>query len=176
MSMKKIKVGINGFGRIGRAFLKIAWDREDVEIVAVNDLGSIESLSYLLRHDTVYRNWDHEVLVTNGNLVIDGKEIKFISEKDTAKLPWKDLDIDVVVESTGLFTSFNKAKFHLDCGAKKVVISAPAKDEIGGGIAETILMSVNEDKFGTCDITSNASCTTNAASPIIGIMHETIGI
>ena len=178
---KKIRVAINGFGRIGRAFLKIAWEREDIEIVAVNDLGSIESLSYLLRHDTVYRNWDHPVQIeynSNGtsDLLIDNKKVLFISEKDTTKLPWKDLDIDVVVESTGLFTSFDKAKFHLDQGAKKVVISAPSKGGESETHGETILLGVNEDKFGTCDITSNASCTTNAASPIIAIMHESIGV
>ncbi|HAE36882.1 MAG: Glyceraldehyde-3-phosphate dehydrogenase, type I [Candidatus Nomurabacteria bacterium GW2011_GWF2_35_66] len=179
--MKKIKVAINGFGRIGRAFLKIAWEREDIEIVAVNDLGSIESLSYLLRHDTVYRNWGHPVRIeanSNGtsNLLIDDKKVLFISEKDTTKLPWKDLDIDVVVESTGLFTSFDKAKFHLDCGAKKVVISAPSKGAESTTKGETIILGVNEDKFGTCDITSNASCTSNAASPLIAIMDESIGI
>jgi len=140
---KKLKVAINGFGRIGRAFLKIAWERNDIEIIAVNDLGSIESLSYLLRHDTVYGNWGHKVEVIGTDLVVDGKAIKFISEKDTTKLPWKDLNIDVVVEATP--------------GA-------------------TILLGINEDKFGSCDITSNASCTTNAASPLIAILHEAIGI
>jgi glyceraldehyde 3-phosphate dehydrogenase len=184
--MKKIKVAINGFGRIGRAFLKIAWERDDIEIVAINDLGSIESFAYLLRHDTVYRNWGHSVEISGSDLVIDGKEIKFISEKDTTKLPWKDLGIDVVVESTGLFTSYDKAKFHIDCGAKKVVISAPSKParlegHSGGGAdssvkGETILLGINEEKFGTCDITSNASCTTNAASPLISILHNAIGI
>jgi len=173
---KKIRVAVNGFGRIGRAFVKIAWERNDIEIVAVNDLGSIESLSYLLRHDTVYRNWGHKVETKEGNLMIDDKEVKFISEKDTTKLPWKDLNIDVVVESTGLFTSFDKAKFHIDCGAKKVVISAPSKGGEGEVHGETILLGVNEEKFGTCDITSNASCTTNAASPLIAILHESIGI
>lgn len=176
MKNNKLKVAINGFGRIGRAFLKIAWEKEGIEIVAVNDLGSIESLSYLLRHDTVYRNWNHKVEAQDGNLVIDGKLIKFISEKDTTKLPWRDLNIDVVVESTGLFTSFDKAKFHLDCGAKKVVISAPSKGTESTVHGETILLGINEDKFGTCDITSNASCTTNAASPLIAILHESIGI
>ena len=172
----KIRVAINGFGRIGRAFLKIAWERPEIEIVAVNDLGSLESLAYLLRHDTVYRNWGHDVQVVGTNLVIDGKTITFVSEKDTTKLPWKDHAIDVVVESTGLFTAFDKAKFHIDNGAKKVVITAPAKGSDGSVAGETILLGVNEDKFGTCDITSNASCTTNAASPIIGIMSEALGI
>lgn len=172
---KKVRVAINGFGRIGRAFLKIAWERPEIEIVAVNDLGSIESLAYLLKYDTVYRKWNHDVTHNESHIFIDGKELKFISEKDTTKLPWKDLDVDVVVESTGLFVAYEKAKFHLDQGAKKVVISAPSKGD-GSFPGETILMSVNEDKFGTCDITSNASCTTNAASPIIGIMHDALGI
>ncbi len=176
MENKKICVAINGFGRIGRAFLKITWDNPEVEVVAINDLGSIESFAYLLRHDTVYRNWDHKIEIKGTNLVIDGKEVKFISEKDTTKLPWKDLEIDVVVESTGLFTSFDKAKFHLDCGAKKVVISAPSKGAESTVHGETILLGVNEEKFGTCDITSNASCTTNAASPLIAILHEAIGV
>ena len=176
MKNTKIKVAINGFGRIGRAFLKIAWEREDIEIIVINDLGSIESLAYLLRHDTVYRNWGHSVEVSGSDLVVDGKKIKFISEKDTTKLPWKDLDIDVVVESTGLFTSYDKAKFHIDCGAKKVVISAPSKEADSSIQGETILLGINEEKFGTCDITSNASCTTNAASPLISILHEAIGI
>ena len=180
---KKVKVAINGFGRIGRAFLKIAWERDDIEIVAVNDLGSIESLAYLLKYDTVYRQWNHEVKHDETHIWIDGKQVRFISERDTTKLPWKEFDVDVVVESTGLFVAFDKAAFHLTQGAKKVVITAPAKENdsasaegSGETKGETILMSVNEDKFGTCDITSNASCTTNAASPLIGILNEALGI
>lgn len=174
--MKKIKVAVNGFGRIGRAFLKIAWEHPAIEVVAVNDLGSIESLAYLLRYDTVYRTWNHDVVIDGSSLVIDGKKVAFISEKDTTKLPWKELDVDVVVESTGLFTAFDKAQFHLECGAKRVVISAPAKEGGAGAQGETILLGVNEEKFGTCPITSNASCTTNAASPLIAILHEALGI
>lgn len=178
--MSKIKVAINGFGRIGRAFFKIAWNNPEIEIVAVNDLGSLESLSYLLKYDTVYRTWNHDVSFSEGKLIVDGKEITFVSEKDTTKLPWGVLGIDVVVESTGLFTSYDKASFHIANGAKKVVISAPAKDGDGIGTqaiqGETILLGVNEEKFGTCDITSNASCTTNAASPLIAILHEALGI
>ena len=178
--MKKVRVAINGFGRIGRAFYKMAWERDDIEVVAVNDLGSSESLAYLLKYDTVYGRAPFSVDFSNGNLVItDGTkklETRFVSSKDPAGLPWKELDIDVVVESTGLFTSFDKAKFHLDQGAKKVVISAPAKDGDGTVPGETILLGVNEDRFGTCDITSNASCTTNAASPLIGVLHEALGI
>jgi glyceraldehyde 3-phosphate dehydrogenase len=173
--MNKTRVAINGFGRIGRAFLKVAWERPELEVVAINDLGSLESLAYLLKHDTVYRTWGHDVKQDGKDLWIDGKQVRFISEKDTTKLPWKDLQIDVVVESTGLFTAFEKAQFHIDQGAKRVVISAPSKGD-GSVPGETILLGVNEDKFGTCPITSNASCTTNAASPIIGIMDEALGI
>jgi glyceraldehyde 3-phosphate dehydrogenase len=174
---KKIRVAINGFGRIGRAFLKQSWERGDIEIVAINDLGTLESLTYLLKYDTVYRTWNHSVSHDEKNLLVDGKTITFVSEKDTTKLPWKDLNIDVVVESTGLFTSYDKAKFHIDCGAKKVVISAPAKEGEDAGVpGATILMGVNENQFGTCDITSNASCTTNAASPLIGILDSALGI
>lgn len=182
MENKKIRVAINGFGRIGRAFLKIAWERPEIEVVAVNDLGSLESLAYLLKYDTVYKTWGHRVEMHDSEdkkdsyLIIDGKKVKFICEKDTTMLPWAELDVDVVVESTGLFTSYEKASFHLTQGAKKVVISAPSKDAPDAQQAETILLGVNENKFGTCDITSNASCTTNAASPLIAIMHETLGI
>ncbi len=172
-----IRVAINGFGRIGRAFLKIAWERPEIEIVAINDLGSLESLAYLLKHDTVYRTWPHDVKVGNGSIVIDGKEVKVLAIKDPATLPWKDMNIDVVVESTGLFTTYDKADMHIHAGAKRVVISAPAKQGEDTSIqGETILLGVNEEKFGTCPITSNASCTTNAASPLIAIMHESIGI
>jgi glyceraldehyde 3-phosphate dehydrogenase len=175
-SPDKVRVAINGFGRIGRAFLKLAWERSEIEIVAINDLGSIESLSYLLKYDTVYRKWNHNISTTKNAIVIDGKEVMYVSEKDSTKLPWKELGIDVVVESTGLFTSYEGSKFHLDQGAKHVVISAPAKDAEGTTQTPTILLGVNEEKFGTCPITSNASCTTNAASPLIAIMHEAIGI
>lgn len=179
---KKIRVAINGFGRIGRAFLKLSWEREDLEVIAVNDLGTIDSLSYLLKYDTVYGKWNHDIKTEKGGdgqdsfIVIDGKKIKYLQEKDTTKLPWANLGIDVVVESTGVFTSYDKSKFHLDCGAKKVVISAPSKGADSSVKGETILLGVNEDKFGTCDITSNASCTTNAASPLISILHEAIGV
>ncbi len=174
--MSKIKVAINGFGRIGRQFLKESWDREELEVVAVNDLGNIENMAYLLKYDTVYKTWKHDVKVDGGNLVIDGRTVKFVSEKEVTLLPWKDLGIDVVVESTGLFTSYDKAAVHLQAGAKKVVISAPSKGGDGSVPGETILMGVNEEKFGTCDVTSNASCTTNAASPLIAILDENFGI
>ncbi|MES2315516.1 MAG: type I glyceraldehyde-3-phosphate dehydrogenase [Patescibacteria group bacterium] len=174
--MKTIRVSINGFGRIGRAFLKVSWDRPEIEIVAVNDLGNIDNMAYLLKYDTVYKHWNHDIKVEGDCLVIDGKKVKVLAEKDTTKLPWKDLNIDVVVESTGLFTSYEKAQFHITQGAKKVVISAPSKGSDGTVKGETILLGVNEEKFGNCEITSNASCTTNAASPLIAIMHEALGI
>lgn len=174
--MKTIKVGINGFGRIGRAFLKVAWDKPEIEIVAINDLGDVANMAYLLKHDTVYREWKHDIKVDGQNIIIDGKAVKVLAEKEPSKLPWGELGVDVVVESTGLFVTYEKSRAHLDAGAKKVVISAPAKDGDGGVNGETILVGVNEDKFGTCDITSNASCTTNAASPLIAILDETLGI
>src|SRR3989344_3693220 len=127
--MKKMRIAINGFGRIGRAVFKVARSRPELDVVAVNDLGSIENFAYLLKYDTVYGRSDFDVSVTKDKnaFVVDGKEISYISEKDPVKLPWKALAVDVVVESTGLFTSFEKAKVHLDAGAKRVVISAPAK-------------------------------------------------
>lgn len=175
--MDTIKVAINGFGRIGRAFLKIAWERPEVEFVAINDLGDIDNLVYLLKYDTVYGAWGHDVSHDDRHIIIDGKKIKFIGERDTSKLPWADLGVDVVIESTGIFTSHDKAKFHIEQGAKRVVLSAPSKDLAGAtGVAPTVLMSVNEDKLGTCKISSNGSCTTNAASPLIGILEEEIGV
>lgn len=176
-SKKKVKVGINGFGRIGRAFLKQAWERNDIEIVGINDLGSLESLAYLLKYDTVYRNWNKSVTIDGTSLVVDGKKIPVFAVKDPAEIPWTSVTADVIIESTGLFTTYDKAAAHLKGGAKKVVISAPAKaGEDAGVTGETILLGVNEEKFGTCDVTSNGSCTTNATSPLISILHEALGI
>lgn len=175
----KLRVAINGFGRIGRAFLKLVYERNDIEIVAINDLGTMESLAYLLKYDTVYRVWNHDVApATSGSgLVIDGKTIPVFAVKEPAQIPWKSVGVDVVVESTGLFTAYDKAAAHLSAGAKKVVITAPAKVGDDAGVqGETILLGVNEEKFGTCPVTSNASCTTNAASPLIGILDEAVGI
>jgi glyceraldehyde 3-phosphate dehydrogenase len=174
-----IKVAINGFGRIGRAFLKVAWKRPELEVVAINDLGDIRNFAYLLKYDTAYGKAPFEVSVSADStaLVIAGKEVKYVSEKDPTKLPWKALGVDVVVESTGLFTSYSKAKVHIDAGAKRVVISAPAKDEPGATVnGETVLMAMNEGKLATCDISSNASCTTNAANPLLAILDEELGI
>ena len=174
---KKIRVSINGLGRVGRAFLKIAWDMPEIEIVAVNDLGDIANMAYLLKYDTVYGKWNHDIKIEKENLVIDGREIKMLVQKDPSLLPWKDLDIDVVVESTGFFASYEKANAHLSAGAKKVVITAPVKDEPSPGVeGATVLMGVNEEKLSTCVITSNGSCTTNAGSPLIAILDEGLGI
>lgn len=169
-----VRVAINGFGRIGRAFARRSFGR-GVELVAVNDLGSLESLAYLLKFDTVYKRAPFSVEAKDGALVIDGKEVKVLAEKDPAALPWGELGIDVVVESTGFFTDYEKAKAHLDAGAKHVVISAPVKNDVAG-LGTTVLMGVNDDKIATCPITSNASCTTNAASPVIAILDEALGI
>ncbi len=163
--MKNIRVAINGMGRIGRAFYKLAKEREGIEVVAVNDLGEKENIAYLLAHDTVYGAWPGTF------------DAQFISEKDPAKLPWKDLNVDVVIESTGLFTSYASAKAHLDAGAKRVVVTAPMKDDPIPGIeGATVLMGVNEEKLASSTITSNASCTTNAGSPLIAILDEALGI
>lgn len=169
------RVAINGFGRIGRAFFKLALEKPELEIVAINDLGDMENLAYLLRHDSVYGNFDKEVEVKDGKLVVAGKPYVFLQEKDATRLPWKDLDIDVVVESTGVFESYQKASVHRAAGAKRVVITAPAKDE-DSAEAKTVLMGVNEEDLKVCMITSNGSCTTNSASPIMQILSERLGI
>ncbi len=166
------KVAINGFGRIGRGFLRAVHGREEFEIVAINDLGSPENLAYLLKYDTVYGRAPFSVEAADKAIIVDGKTIPVFGEKEIANLPWKSLGVDIVIESTGLFTDAEKAKAHLDAGAKRVVISAPGKGE---GV-DTILIGANEEKFGKSPITSNASCTTNAASPLIGILIEAIGI
>ncbi|MES2436663.1 MAG: type I glyceraldehyde-3-phosphate dehydrogenase [Patescibacteria group bacterium] len=176
--MNKIRVAINGAGRIGRAFYKVASKREEMEIVALNDLADINNIAYLLKYDSAYGISDFEVSVKDPNtLVINGKEVKYLNVKDPATAPWKDLNIDVVVESTGLFTSYEKAQGHITAGAKKVVISAPVKDAPTGDIkGGTHLMGINADSISSVDISSNASCTTNAGSPLIAILHESIGI
>lgn len=172
--MKKIRVAINGFGRIGRAFVRQSFDRPEIELVAINDLGSLEDLAYLLQHDTVYGRAPFPVEAGEGVLRINGKDVRYVSEKDPAALPWKELDIDVVVEATGLFTNYEKANGHITAGAKKVVITGPVKED--SALGATILMGLDESKFGTCAVTSNASCTTNASSPVIAILDESIGI
>ncbi len=176
--MSKIKVAINGAGRIGRAFLRIAETREDVEVVAINDLGDIDNIAYLIKYDTAYGQKFSSVTVSEDKkkISVNGREILFLSEKDPTQLPWGTLGIHVVVESTGAFTSFEKASVHITAGAKKVVITAPVKDEPRSESDATILMGINCDTLKDRIVTSNASCTTNAGSPVIQILNQTIGI
>lgn len=169
------KIAINGFGRIGRLFFSHALGNKNFDVVAINDLGNVENLAYLLKYDTVYGRCAHEVKSAPGKLIVDEKEIVFIQEKDPEKLPWKKLGIDIVVEATGIFESYEKASVHLRAGAKRVVITAPAQD-MDGTLGKTVLMGVNEDDLETVALTSNGSCTTNAASPVLQIMSENPGI
>lgn len=192
---KKINVAINGFGRIGRAFLKVSLENPDINVVAVNDLGNVDNMAYLLKYDTAYGVSSFNVKTkagTNGTSVItlSGKnetvgtfshDVIFLSEREPTKLPWKALNIDVVVESTGLFTSSDKAQAHITAGARRVVVSAPIKDDPASPIqGSTILMGMDEKKteaaFRASAITSNASCTTNAGSPLLAILDESIGV
>ncbi len=172
-----MKIAINGFGRIGRLFFRQMFGRPGIEIVAINDLGDIENLAYLLRHDTVYRTYEKNVTTDGQALVVADKKIQVLQEKDPAKLPWGALGIDVVVECTGFFESFEKASVHVTAaGAKHVVISAPAKDEEGVAGGKTILMGINEKQLKGCSVSSNGSCTTNATAPVVQILHEGVGI
>ncbi len=164
MTTNAARIAINGFGRIGRLFFRQVFGVKNLDIVAINDLGEKENLVYLLGHDSVYGRYE-------ANL----KKVSFLREKDPRKLPWKNLKIDVVVESSGVFEAYEKAKIHLEAGAKRVVITAPAKDA-DGSLGQTVLMGVNEGELKKTFLTSNGSCTTNAASPVIQIMEETIGI
>lgn len=171
-----IKVGINGFGRIGRAFFRYVFDKPDIEVVAVNDLSDAHALRYLLQYDSVYGKAPFQVLSKDGMLVAGGKEVRVTTEKDPTKIPWKDMGVDVVVESTGFFDSFEKAKGHLAGGAKRVVLTAPAKDADTNTEGATVLVGINEAKLKTCQVSSNASCTTNAGSPLMAILDEALGI
>ena len=163
-----VRIGINGFGRIGRQFLKAVLERHpELEVVAVNDLTDPQMNAYLFKHDTNYGNYKGEVSATADALVIDGRRIKVLAEKDPAKLPWKDLGVDVVIESTGFFTDATKAKAHIDAGAKYVIISAPAKNE-----DKTLVLGVNEKHH----IISNASCTTNGLAPVAKVLNDEFGI
>ena len=176
-STKQVKVAINGLGRIGRAFLKLAIKEPAIELVAVNDLGELANLAYLLKYDSAYGPSNLDIKVDEGELIIAGKAIKFFQEKEPAKLPWGNLGVQVVVESTGAFETYAKARAHLDAGAHRVVVTAPVKGEpVPGVVGGTVLMGINEAELGRCQITSNASCTSNAASPVIQIMMETVGI
>jgi glyceraldehyde 3-phosphate dehydrogenase len=168
-----INIAINGFGRIGRLVFRLASDRDDMRIVAINDLVPADNLAYLLKYDSTHGRFDKEVKVEDQTLLVDGKKTLVFSEKDPQNLPWKDLDIDYVVESTGFFTSVEGASKHLAAGARKVIISAPAKGDI-----PTFVIGVNEDKYNPekDKIVSNASCTTNCLAPITKVLLDRFGI
>ncbi len=167
------KIGINGFGRIGREVFRVAFTNPEVEVVAVNDLTDAATLAHLLKYDSVHGIFPHEVTVDGDYIVIDGRKVKVLAQTDPAKLPWGELGVEIVVESTGRFTEGPKAKAHLDAGAKKVIISAPAKQE-----DITIVMGVNEEKYDPAqhNIISNASCTTNCLAPFTKVLLENFGI
>ncbi len=173
-----VRVAINGFGRIGRTFFRLAIGNPDFEVVAVNDLGNLENLAYLLKYDSVYGRAPFVVDIKDDSLFVNNKKIEFIQESEPNKLPWKDLNIDIVLEATGRFASYKDSKMHLDAGAKRVVISAPVKDNPKdfGVNGATVLMGINNEQLKDCQISSNASCTTNAVSPIVAILKESIGI
>lgn len=169
----KTKIAINGFGRIGRSAFKIALERSDLEVVAINDLADNQTLAHLLKYDSNYGTYGRKVDYDEQHLVIGGQKIKILSEKDPKELPWKDLNIDVVIESTGLFVKPELAQAHIDAGAKKVVLSAPAK----GAGASTIVLGVNEGDLKTSgNVISNASCTTNCITPVAAVVESEFGI
>ncbi|WP_339214008.1 type I glyceraldehyde-3-phosphate dehydrogenase [Ornithinibacillus sp. FSL M8-0202] len=168
-----VKVGINGFGRIGRNVFRQALKRDDVEIVAVNDLTDANMLAHLLKYDSVHGVLEQEVSVNGSNIVVGGKEIKVLAERDPGNLPWGELGVEVVVESTGRFVDRDSSQKHIDAGAKKVIISAPAKNE-----DLTIVMGVNQDQYDPSKhhIVSNASCTTNCLAPFAKVLNDKFGI
>ncbi len=169
----KTKVAINGFGRIGRNAFKIAFDRPDIDIVAINDLTSTETLAYLLKHDSTYGAYSKNVSFDEHNIIIDGYKIPVTAEKDPTVLPWKELEVDVVIESTGRFTKSEDARMHIKAGAKRVVISGPTKS----ADADTIVLGANDEKLEkSTDVISNASCTTNSLGAIMSILDEAFGI
>src|SRR6187397_649572 len=168
-----VKVGINGFGRIGRNIMRAALGDKDIDFVAVNDLTNSATLAHLLKYDSVLGNLHADVKVSPEGISVDGDEFKVLSIKDPAQLPWKDLGVDVVFESTGLFTARDDAAKHIAAGAKKVVITAPAKNP-----DLTLVLGVNEEKYDPAkhQILSNASCTTNCLAPLAKVLHESYGI
>lgn len=171
--MSKTKIAINGFGRIGRNAFKIAQKRSDIEIVAINDLTDNKTLAYLLKYDSNYGHADFEVSASDTGIVVDGHEVKVLAEKDPAALPWGDLGIDVVIESTGFFTDKEGASKHIQAGAKRVVISGPTKSD---GV-DTIVLGANDDKIeGATEVISNASCTTNSLGAVMAILDAEFGV
>jgi len=171
--MTKIKVGINGFGRIGRQAFKLALEKQELEVVAINDLSAPSVLAHLLKYDSNYGRYGRKVEFDEKNIIVDGKKYPVCAEKDPAMLPWGKLGVDVVIESTGRFTDSEKASAHIKAGARKVIISAPAKDE---GITPTIVLGVNQDEYKGQPIISNASCTTNCIAPVLEVLNEKFGV
>lgn len=169
----KTKIAINGFGRIGRNAFKIAYERPDLEIVAVNDLADTKTLAHLLKHDSNYGEYHRKVSFDEQNIIVEDQKIKVLAEKDPALLPWKDLGVDIVIESTGLFVDPQKAKAHISAGARKVIISAPAK----GDGSTTVVLGVNEEAIEKAgEVVNNGSCTTNCVAPVMAVLEENFGI
>src|SRR3990167_11488858 len=170
-----IRIAINGFGRIGRNILRAHYEYKkhpDIQIVAINDLGDVNTNAYLTKHDTTHGTFPGDVSVSGNDMVVNGDKIRVVAERDPKKLPWKELNIDVVFECTGLFTTKEKAAQHLEAGAKKVIISAPAT-----GVDATIVYGVNQHTLKATDtVISNASCTTNCLAAVVKPLHETLGI
>jgi len=169
---KKSRVAINGFGRIGRIFFRQAFGHPEIDIVAINDLGSVENLAYLLKYDTVYGQYDKTIGTKAGAITVEGQEVKVFQEADPKELPWKDMGIDIVAESTGVFETKEKAGGHLEAGARRVVITAPTKDEVTPTATPNVGMQTLADDL----VTSNASCTTNAVNPVAAIMQTSVGV
>lgn len=166
-----VKIGINGFGRIGRFVFRAAAERDDVEVVGINDLIDVDYLAYMLKYDSTHGRFNGEVSVDNGSLIVNGKTVRITAERDPANLKWDEIGVDVVVESTGFFLTKDTAGKHLEAGAKKVVLSAPSKDD-----TPMFVMGVNHDSYNGESIVSNASCTTNCLSPLAKVLHDNWGI
>ena len=174
-SMKR--VAINGFGRIGRAYFRLAHTCKDIEVVAVNDLMAIENAAYLLQYDSVYGRFAEDVSAGDDSLVVGKRKVQWLSVKNPTELPWRSMNIDAVIEATGVFTSYEKAYMHVVAGAKHVIVTAPVKDAPPENVqADTVLVGVNEGRIKECVITSNASCTTNAVGIPLAILDKEIGI
>ena len=170
--MSKIKIGINGFGRIGSLVFGVAIEREDIEIVGINDLVDVDYLAYMLKYDSVHGKFDGEIKVENGNLIVNGQTIRVTAEKDPANLKWDEVGADIIVEATGLFLTKETAGKHIEAGAKKVVLTGPSKDD-----TPMFVMGVNHKDVTAADtIVSNASCTTNCLAPLAKVVHEKFGI
>ena len=169
----KTKIAINGFGRIGRNAFKIAFDRDDLEIIAINDLTDTKTLAYLLKHDSNYGTYQHDVTYDDQNIMVNGQPVRVLAEKDPNALPWKDMGVDIVIESTGRFTDKEGAGGHISAGAKRVIISGPTKSD---GV-DTIVIGANEDKLGEAtEIISNASCTTNSLGAVMAVLDHEFGV